>query len=154
MALGQGRAGQGPQSWKIYRATSISRLSWSCLCIHAHRDAHHHAHLCLSARFFANQALVDEPSIFEDLGFTAGENSLLADSCVKFNFFIDDTAEIMGTQVKKWWSLARATAARVSPNSHFWREGTTLCFVFFPATVGTSAARIGTRFIFQTTSTF
>eukprot|EP00752_Nemacystus_decipiens_P008408 g7518.t1 len=43
-------------------------------------------------------ALVDAPSIFEELGFTPGENSLLADSCVDFNFVVDDTAEIMGTQ--------------------------------------------------------
>lgn len=46
-----------------------------------------------------HQALVDAPSIFEDLGFTRGENSLLGDRCIDINFFIDDTAEIMGTQV-------------------------------------------------------
>ncbi|CAN0082397.1 unnamed protein product [Ectocarpus sp. 6 AP-2014] len=43
-------------------------------------------------------ALVDDESIFTDLGFTPGEGSLLADSCIQFNFFVDDAAEIMGTQ--------------------------------------------------------
>ncbi|CAM9756137.1 unnamed protein product [Scytosiphon promiscuus] len=45
-------------------------------------------------------ALVDEPSIFEDLGFTPGEgeDGLLADSCIQFDFVVDDAAEIMGTQ--------------------------------------------------------
>lgn len=43
---------------------------------------------------------MDEPSIFEDLGFTPGEgeDGLLAESCIAINFFVDDTAEIMGTQ--------------------------------------------------------
>ncbi|CAM9756068.1 unnamed protein product [Scytosiphon promiscuus] len=46
------------------------------------------------------QALMDEPSIFEDLGFTLGEGEegLLAESCIQFDFFVDSTAEIMGTQ--------------------------------------------------------
>lgn len=69
-----------------------------------HSRPHRPTHLpaCLPRSpgdFFVDQALLDAPSIFEDLGFTPGENNLLADSCVNFNFFIDDTAEIMGTQV-------------------------------------------------------
>ena len=47
-----------------------------------------------------NQAAVDNPAVFEDLGFTAGENGLLLDQCVQGNFFVDFTAEIMGTQVR------------------------------------------------------
>ncbi|CAM9982631.1 unnamed protein product, partial [Ectocarpus fasciculatus] len=43
-------------------------------------------------------ALVDDESIFSDLGFTPGEGSLLADSCIQINFFVDSAAEIMGTQ--------------------------------------------------------
>ncbi|CAM9971094.1 unnamed protein product [Scytosiphon promiscuus] len=45
-------------------------------------------------------ALVDEPSIFEDLGFTPGEgdDGLLAESCIQLDFVIDEMAEIMGTQ--------------------------------------------------------
>ncbi|CAM9813602.1 unnamed protein product [Ectocarpus sp. 4 AP-2014] len=43
-------------------------------------------------------ALVDDESIFTDLGFTPGEGSLLADSCIQANFFVDDAAEIMETQ--------------------------------------------------------
>ncbi|CAN0244602.1 unnamed protein product [Scytosiphon promiscuus] len=49
------------------------------------------------------RALVDEPSIFEDLGFTPGEgdDGLLAESCIQFDFFVDSTAEIMGTQAQR-----------------------------------------------------
>ncbi|CAM9737497.1 unnamed protein product [Ectocarpus sp. 4 AP-2014] len=43
-------------------------------------------------------ALVDDESIFLDLGFTPGETSLLADTCIQYNFVVDDAAEIMGTQ--------------------------------------------------------
>ncbi|CAM9491960.1 unnamed protein product [Ectocarpus sp. 12 AP-2014] len=43
-------------------------------------------------------ALVDDESIFLDLGFTPGEGSLLADTCIQFDFVVDDAAEIMGTQ--------------------------------------------------------
>eukprot|EP00752_Nemacystus_decipiens_P008410 g7520.t1 len=43
-------------------------------------------------------ALVDEPSIFEDLGFVAPADSFLAEPCVSLNFTVDSTAEIMGTQ--------------------------------------------------------
>ncbi|CBJ32467.1 expressed unknown protein [Ectocarpus siliculosus] len=43
-------------------------------------------------------ALVDDESIFLDLGFTPGEGSLLAETCIQFNFVVDDAAEIMGTQ--------------------------------------------------------
>lgn len=45
------------------------------------------------------QALVDEPSIFEDLGFIAPEGSFLGEPCIAVNFAVDSTAEIMGTQV-------------------------------------------------------
>lgn len=49
-----------------------------------------------------NQALVDKPSIFEDLGFVAPEGSFLADPCMGTNFDVDYAAEIMGTQVSAW----------------------------------------------------
>lgn len=45
------------------------------------------------------QALVDDPGVFEDLGFTADSGSSLNDPCLTFDFVVDSTAEIMGTQV-------------------------------------------------------
>ena len=47
------------------------------------------------------QSLVDNPSIFEDLGFVAPEGSFLAEPCISLNFTVDGTAEIMGTQVRR-----------------------------------------------------
>ncbi|CAB1114258.1 unnamed protein product [Ectocarpus sp. CCAP 1310/34] len=49
-------------------------------------------------RSASRQALVDDESIVSDLGFTPGEGSLLAYSCIQFNLFVDDAAEIMRTQ--------------------------------------------------------
>lgn len=45
--------------------------------------------------------MVDEPSIFEDLGFIAPEGSFLAEPCIAVNFTVDSTAEIMGT-ARRW----------------------------------------------------
>lgn len=42
---------------------------------------------------------MDEPSIFEDLGFMAPEGSFLSESCMQPNCGVDVQAEIMGTQV-------------------------------------------------------
>lgn len=47
------------------------------------------------------QAFVDDPSMFEDLGFVTPEGSFLAEPCMRFNFTVDGTAEIMGTQVRE-----------------------------------------------------
>lgn len=54
-------------------------------------------HLALFTAFC--QALVDDPEVFERLGFTGGSGSSLIDPCLSLDFFVDDTAEIMGTQV-------------------------------------------------------
>lgn len=45
------------------------------------------------------QAIVDGTEIFESLGFTAGSGSSLGAPCLTFDFIVDDSAEIMGTQV-------------------------------------------------------
>ena len=58
-------------------------------------------YLSPDAIFPSYQHAVDKPSIFENLGFSAGDNGLILDSCVKTNFFVDFQAEIMGTQVKQ-----------------------------------------------------
>lgn len=58
------------------------------------------------------QALVDNPSLYEDLGFTAPEGSFLADPCIRADFAVDGEAEIMGTQV----SQRRYAAARTATN--------------------------------------
>lgn len=52
------------------------------------------------------QALVDNPSIFEDLGFIAPEGSFMADPCISQDFTVDSTAEIMGTQVSQCRDVA------------------------------------------------
>lgn len=47
------------------------------------------------------KALVDNPSIFEDLGFIAPGGSFLGEPCYSQDFTVDSTAEIMGTQVRQ-----------------------------------------------------
>ena len=66
----------------------------------ARSPAHPRLYLSPDAIFPSYQNAVDKPSIFENLGFLAGENGLVLDSCVKTNFFVDFQAEIMETQVK------------------------------------------------------
>lgn len=44
---------------------------------------------------------MDDPSIFEDLGFFAPEGYFMADPCIVSDFTVDHTADIMGTQVGK-----------------------------------------------------
>lgn len=51
------------------------------------------------------QAIVDDPEIFESLGF-CGSGSSLGATCLTFDFFVDDTAEIMGTQVCRLFRAA------------------------------------------------
>lgn len=48
--------------------------------------------------FPGNQAIVDDPEVFQSLGF-CGSGSALGATCLTIDFFVDDTAEIMGTQV-------------------------------------------------------
>ena len=56
---------------------------------------------------------MDNPSIFEDVGFFAPEGSFLADPCISLDFTVDGTAEIMGTQVSRCCHGAvRADVAR------------------------------------------
>lgn len=61
---------------------------------------------------------LDNPSIFEDLGFTVGENGLLLDPCVTGNFVVDFQAEIMGTQVehgRDMYSIDASSLAKSLP---------------------------------------
>ena len=59
------------------------------------------------------QANVDNPELFEGVGITGGSGSSLSDPCLLFNFSLDVTAEVMGTQVSReqhsslCWPLGR-----------------------------------------------
>ena len=46
------------------------------------------------------QAIVVQPEIFTDLGFTADARSALGDSCLTVDFIVDTQADIMGAQVR------------------------------------------------------
>lgn len=64
---------------------------------------------------FCDKSIVDRPELFEELGFSADEGLSLASPCLTYNFAVDYTAEIMGTQVSPSFNwMQNATAARNS----------------------------------------
>lgn len=50
---------------------------------------------------YSYQAIVDNPELFESVGITGGSGSSLSDPCLIYDFNIDLTAEVMGTQVSR-----------------------------------------------------
>lgn len=48
-----------------------------------------------------DQAIVDNPELFESVGITGGSGSSLSDPCLLYDFVLDINSEVMGTQVSR-----------------------------------------------------